>query len=294
MSDRRIQHAPMTLALSMCLHDGVVLAADSATSLVLPSPSGGQQVVNIYNNANKIFNLHKRLPIGCITWGAGSIGSASISTLAKDLRRRFMGHDHDHADWEINADAYTIEAVASQARKFFYDELYLAAHPKPPGQPSVGFVVAGYSAGGNLPEEFQILIHNGACGPPQRLRPPSEVGLTWFGQPAAIQRLILGFDGRLASVLAKAGLDQASVAAILASVRQELQAPIINAPMPIQDAIDLSEFLVYVTSMYERFMPGAATVGGPIEVAAVTKHEGFKWVKRKHYYDRAYNPEERP
>ena len=31
-------------------------------------------------------------------------------------------------------------------------------------------------------------------------------------------------------------------------------------------------------------------IRGPIEVAAVTKHEGFKWVKRKHYYDVTLNP----
>jgi hypothetical protein len=27
------------------------------------------------------------------------------------------------------------------------------------------------------------------------------------------------------------------------------------------------------------------------KIAAITKHEGFKWVKRKHYYNRAINPE---
>ena len=26
------------------------------------------------------------------------------------------------------------------------------------------------------------------------------------------------------------------------------------------------------------------TVGGPVEVAVITKHEGFKWVQRKHFF----------
>lgn len=60
--------------------------------------------------------------------------------------------------------------------------------------------------------------------------------------------------------------------------------------MPIQDAIDLAEFLANVAVGYVRFSPGANTVGGPIELAAITKHEGFKWVRRKYYYDRALNP----
>ncbi|CAN5397067.1 hypothetical protein BH11ARM2_BH11ARM2_10810 [soil metagenome] len=42
--------------------------------------------------------------------------------------------------------------------------------------------------------------------------------------------------------------------------------------------------------MYYRFRPGDNTVGGPIEVAAITKHEGFKWIRRKLYYEREMNP----
>jgi hypothetical protein len=70
-----------------------------------------------------------------------------------------------------------------------------------------------------------------------------------------------------------------------------VQAPIVFPPMPIQDAIDLAEFLVHASIMYSRFSPGAPVVGGPIEIAAITKHEGFKWIKRKYYYDRKLNPE---
>lgn len=62
--------------------------------------------------------------------------------------------------------------------------------------------------------------------------------------------------------------------------------------MPIQDAIDFSEFLVYATTMFTRFKRGAPTVGGPIKSAAITKHEGFKWVRRKHYFDSTLNPVE--
>lgn len=65
--------------------------------------------------------------------------------------------------------------------------------------------------------------------------------------------------------------------------------PMIVAPMPIQDAIDLAKFLVYMTIQTMKFGPVAPTVGGPIEVAAITKHEHFKWVLRKHYYDPRYN-----
>jgi hypothetical protein len=66
---------------------------------------------------------------------------------------------------------------------------------------------------------------------------------------------------------------------------------LISAPMPIQDAAELAEFLAETAVKTSHFAPGAATVGGPIELAAITKHEGYKWIKRKYYYSRELNPE---
>ena len=59
---------------------------------------------------------------------------------------------------------------------------------------------------------------------------------------------------------------------------------------PIQDAIDLSRFMVETTKGFIRFsIRRAKTVGGPVEIAAITKHEGFRWVQRKHFYPRDLN-----
>jgi len=38
------------------------------------SPAGHVTVHNIYNNANKVFNLYK----GLLTWGLGNVGPASM------------------------------------------------------------------------------------------------------------------------------------------------------------------------------------------------------------------------
>ena len=60
--------------------------------------------------------------------------------------------------------------------------------------------------------------------------------------------------------------------------------------MPIQDTIDLAIFLAETAKRYSKFKMGAPTVGGPIEVAAITKHEGFKWIQRNYYYSADLNP----
>jgi hypothetical protein len=50
--------------------------------------------------------------------------------------------------------------------------------------------------------------------------------------------------------------------------------------MPIQDAIDLADFLAETAKRYFRFLPGADIVGGDTDIATVTRHEGFKWINR--------------
>ena len=72
----------------------------------------------------------------------------------------------------------------------------------------------------------------------------------------------------------------------------ELDQQVVPAPIVIDEAIDLTEFLVDLTIKHSRFAPGAPTVGGPIEIAAISKHEGFRWIQRKYYYSRDLNPEE--
>ncbi len=60
--------------------------------------------------------------------------------------------------------------------------------------------------------------------------------------------------------------------------------------MPKQELAALAESLVHITSLKRKFSAGAESVGGPIDVAMITRAEGFVWVKRKHYFDASLNP----
>jgi hypothetical protein len=55
--------------------------------------------------------------------------------------------------------------------------------------------------------------------------------------------------------------------------------------MTIPDAIDYARFLVQTTSDYHRFSDKVPTVGGPTEIALITKWIGFRWVDRKKILD---------
>lgn len=284
----------MTIAISIKINDGLVLASDSASTVIGATQDGQLQVVNVYNNAVKVFNLRKGLPIGAVTWGAGSIGQASISTVMKDLRQIFTSGDDRHANWILSSQQYSVEMVAKKLKEFVFNELYLPAFenfafPKP----DLGFIVAGYSSDAPMADEFQIDIKNGNCFGPRRIREREQIGMTWGGDPEALNRLIAGVSGRLPQVLQnvfKLSADQ--MPSVMELIQQNLILPLVLPAMPIQDAIDLAEFLVDLTIKFSRFMPGTTTVGGPIEIAAISKHEGFRWVKRKYYFGRELNPEQ--
>jgi hypothetical protein len=276
----------MTIALALRVNDGVVLASDSASSIAL-NDLNGKLVTNIYDHADKVFNLRKGSPVGATVYGLGHIGEASLTTLLKDLRKRFSTPS---TDWHLDPDAYTIEWVANKVSGFLFDEKYVPfltsvgiAQDK---WPTLGIYVAGYSAGKDLPEIWTVNL--GSAGAKVSM---VKSPLAWGGQPEAISRLIAGYDPTLPKLLAaELKLAEQDVSTALQAVQAKLEPAILPMAIPIQDALDLAQFLVDLTAKYSRYTPGYQSVGGPIDIAAITKHEGFKWVQRKHYFGATLNP----
>lgn len=55
----------------------------------------------------------------------------------------------------------------------------------------------------------------------------------------------------------------------------------------VEELAELAETLVMLESLKEKVTSRTQGVGGPIDVAVITKSEGLVWIKRKHYF----NPE---
>jgi hypothetical protein len=272
----------VTIIVAVKINDGIVVASDSATSFFRKD----EKFVQSYDSANKIFNLCKGLPIGAATCGAGNIGNASISTLSKDLRERFQGKAPRFTDWRLDPDSYTMEGVARKAREFLLKAVEENEEP-------LGLVywVFGYSSHRPLPELWGIYFNGKDCADPILMAAEAWCGPRWAGAEEALDRLILGRTQAIVENAEKTGLDREKVSAALQRMNSDLVEPLVMAAMPVQDAIDLARYLVDVTAGFMRFSIGRPkTVGGPVEVAAITKHEGFKWVARKHFYDSGLNP----
>lgn len=60
--------------------------------------------------------------------------------------------------------------------------------------------------------------------------------------------------------------------------------------LPKDELAEAAETLVNLTSFKRRITPQAETVGGPIDVAVVSKSDGFIWIKRKNYFEPKLNP----
>lgn len=60
--------------------------------------------------------------------------------------------------------------------------------------------------------------------------------------------------------------------------------------LPKDELAAMAESLVNLTSFKRRVSMEAETVGGPIDVAVISKGDGFVWIKRKHYFKPELNP----
>lgn len=60
--------------------------------------------------------------------------------------------------------------------------------------------------------------------------------------------------------------------------------------MPKQELVKLAESLIEITSLKRKVTRGQETVGGDVDVAIISKSEGFVWTKRKHYFPPELNP----
>lgn len=274
----------MTIAISLKVNNGIVLATDSAASITAQGPDGQPMgVVNVYQNAEKLFNLCKGKPIGVITWGTGSIGRYSISAAIKDYRNMLEKELNNNPN--IKLQDITIEFAKN------IEEKYNSAYKGWKGTlPTIGFLVAGYSTGNDFAEEWKFEFIDGKTHEPELVRGTNESGMIWNGEPEAISRILLGTSPELPNVLSEYGLKEQAINEIIMLANSKLTVPFIIDAMPIKDAIDLAEFLVDATIKFARFRPGAPTVNEPIDIAAITKHEGFKWVSRKYYFSNELNP----
>ena len=56
-----------------------------------------------------------------------------------------------------------------------------------------------------------------------------------------------------------------------------------------EDLANMAESLIALTGLKRRMTSSEESVGGPVDVAIISKSDGFIWMKRKHYFNKELN-----
>ncbi len=77
-------------------------------------------------------------------------------------------------------------------------------------------------------------------------------------------------------------------------IAKNMEAKRANYITPLMDAVsnlskedlaEMAESLIYLTYLKRRITFAEESVGGPVDVAIISKGDGFIWIKRKHYFN---------
>ncbi|MCY4438027.1 MAG: hypothetical protein OXE05_11935 [Chloroflexi bacterium] len=301
----------MTAEIAVMNQEAVALAADSAVSIV---DGEYEDVTKIFTSANKLFALSQYFPVGIMINGNTRLGEVPWETVIKLYR------DHLGTEGRETIEDYTsdfIRYINVQASTFRIDQEGI-------GWSRSGIVVAGFGEKEIYPAivSLEVLGFRGQLI--YRLEKPSiaiggiEALILPYAQKEVVQGFMNGvepsykgtlldiFEIILSRILADTlkeserdvsrALENAMVALQkeLDSIEwEEYAEPVLGAiaEMPKSELPAVAEALVGLQSLKRKVSEEHETVGGPIDVALISKGDGFIWIKRKHYFNPEINPQ---
>jgi hypothetical protein len=266
----------VSLAIAFKGPEGIVLAADSRVTLAGQMPDG-EVFTSHFDNATKLLSVQGQKYVGIVTYGAGGIGLTEPRTA-----HGFIPEFEAELAAKHQARA-KVEDVAQALGEFFAEQWKHGgmAPAGTPGQQPMVFLVAGYDDGEAYGRVYEVIVPD-APAPIEKNPNPGEFGLTFGGQHELVSRIMAGVDPQ-AVELAKDALELTDEQGdtLLQRWAPELAIRIPYQFLPLQDCVDLATFLVYMTSTVQSWTVGIRGVGGAVDVATITRTEGFRAIQQK-------------
>ena len=269
----------MTLAIVFKGPEVWFLAADSRVTLTMlavppagrwhPSPPVAVQAT--YDNATKLLKVKGHDYVATVTFGLGAIGGNQPRTAHSFL---------PELETEMaNQPRMYVQDFAQRLGDFFYQQYTLSM---PAGSTDVmSFFVAGYNENEAYGRTYKIQIppqSSGALTPIEQQA--NQFGISWGGQTQITTRLLNGHDpGLIEHIKNRFTIPEPDMVQTIQAAQVGLKTP--YQFLPLQDCVDLSILLVRTTSQLMRYMVESRGVGGAIDVATVTRNEGFSYVQTK-------------
>lgn len=283
----------MTIAMCAVMPEGIVLGADS-TSSVFHDGTG----FHYFNHNQKIFEVGEDSTFGILTWGLGAVKTTSYRTLIARLDDDLKAHPP--ADVHAVAMRWAAMVWANYSTAYAHEIAQLAllsakppyvqgANPPDPNARTeveegqhrnltqnlyVGFCVGGYVLPDREPQAFEVNFFPHLTIPPT----PSAVSIGFWGAPNFILRLLNGWDHGLKDALLKSGKWSGTEPELIA----ELNKSALQVGMStLRDAIDFVYSSIHSTIKALKFSDLNQVCGGPIELAVISTDRRFRWVRHK-------------
>lgn len=248
----------MSLAISIYVPEGIVMASDSRQSISIETktPEGRSLPKVDTVNSDNVYKTHllsAKDKAGAIIYEVG------IQSFGQDLLGGFSTASHiKRFSEESLTDEDNVETIAKKLVLFFRMNFATA---------DAGFHVAGYHKRDRISIPYVYYCHVGRNTLERKnIKPDGGIiyGATWSGQTDVL-------SGIIAPTLT-IGPDMKPT--------QMLKPPIIWDAMPLQDAIEFSVYAIRTTIDTIRFQARPKNVGGPTDVLVLTP-DGGSWIQRK-------------
>jgi hypothetical protein len=274
----------MSLGVVIKGPEGIVLATDSRVTLEAQRAGGTPLPVN-FDNATKLLSF-SRPPnevgphnyVGAVTYGMAVIGLRTAHSYIPEFEQKVLAGEEQRL------------SVKDYAQKMieFYKGRWEESMPKDYAGPPMTFVVGGYDKDAAYGRIFLFQIP-GESKLEERQPGETNFGMTWGGQLEIASRLIHGFDPALTTIVGKElNIDNKELEKLYGTLSKHLQFPIPFQVLPLQDCVDLALFLIRTTMVAQRLAIGVRGVGGPIDVAVVTRTEGLRYIQQKVIHGEEY------
>jgi hypothetical protein len=258
----------LSLGIAFKGPEGIVLAADSRVTLT--GQAGSNLLVQShYDNATKLLKVRDHDNVGAVTYGLGALGGRQPRTAHSYL---------PEFETELATDTHlSVEEFAARLGDFFRRQWSVANTPAEAD--AMVFLVGGFDEGDAYGRVFEVSIPN---SPAPEEKSADAFGITFGGQHEIAGRLLGGYDPRLEALVAEnLRLTAAQTADLREKVLPSLAMPIPYQFLPLQDSVDLALFLVKTTATLQGWTTGTRGVGGAIDVATITRTDGFRAVQEK-------------
>lgn len=285
MHEPHARGTPMSLGMVIAGPEGLVLAAESRVTLT--AQILGQTPLHVnYDNATKLLSFSApNTHLGAVTYGQGAIGFRTAASFLPEFEAGLIAPatptptGRRRAPVAPTAPAKLPVAGFTQRLSDFFMEQWRLAMPGNYAGPDMVFVVGGFDDGQPYGTILEFYIPSRPI--PVVKHAPGAFGMNWGGQRETVDRIVQGYDGALPAIAQQElGLTDAQRDQLVAALgRLQMSLPL--QAMALQDCVDLAIFFIRTTIAAQRLMVTVRGVGGPIDVATVTRQNGLSFVQRK-------------